>query len=112
MKRFILFILACMAFTSEIALSNGVTKQIPKNVQCILEGTGAGYCRIIFSNDLDSTCPNKNMVAFNPETTVLGKELYSMALAAVSAKETVEVRFIDAVCKTSAATIDWVKYGK
>ena len=110
MKKILLLFIATFLFITSYTHAES-TKQVPKQVQCILVGTGAGYCRIILPNNIETTCSNKNMVAFNPETSVLGKEIYSMALAAVSSKKTLEISFLD-TCQTSAATIDWIKYGE
>lgn len=105
-------LMSIITLLSSHALSDGVTEQIPKRVQCILEGAGAGYCRIIFPQDLSSNCTDKAWVIFSPETSILGKEIYSMALAAVTSKTTLKVAFIDSPCLKNASSIDWITYGK
>ena len=85
-------ILCCSIFSAFSASAFGVTiEAAPTAVGCIVEGTGSGTCDIIFPASVNTGCSNNTRVNFNPNTDVLGSQIYSMALAAVSAQKTIYV---------------------
>ena len=101
--------LVFLIFSVQQSYADGITRQVPSNIQCYLNGTGQGKCRIYFPEDF-SVCQHKNVIGFDPENGVLGKQVYSMVLAAISANKELEVSFIDSSCPLSSAYIDWIKY--
>ena len=96
---------------SLIAVANIVNAEIitaaPGGVFCVAAGTGAGRCDIVFPTGTVSSCANSTHVNFDPRNDLLGTEIYSMALAAVSAGKTLQISLLG--CNASGkAGIDWI----
>lgn len=83
----------------------------PLSLGCTLSGTGAGTCDIVFPDNTITSCANKTRVNFNPQTGVLGEQVYSMVLAAVSAD--IELTIGTLPCnELGKAEIDSISYSK
>lgn len=103
--------LRCLLLPSLIAAANIVNAEIitevPVGVLCVAAGTGAGRCDIVFPTGTVSSCSNSTHVNFDPRNDLLGNEIYSMGLSAVSAGKALQISLLS--CSASGkAGIDWI----
>lgn len=98
-------LMSVVIFTSGFVQAESID-ETPIGVNCILSGTGVGTCDIVFPDSTISSCPNTSRVNFDPANGVLGREVYSMALAAVSVSKTLYIGLLP--CNDSGkAQIDY-----
>jgi hypothetical protein len=85
-----------------------VIVQVPQNLLCLVTGTGAGTCNIIFTPGAVTSCPNNSTVVFDPEAGVLGKQTYALVLSAIAAGKEVHIS-VEGCHSSGKANIGWIK---
>ena len=109
MNYYFRILFGVLMLAASIQINAEIINAQPMGVSCIASGTGAGTCDIIFSANTVTSCSNTTNVSFDPRNDTLGKEIFGMALAAVSSGKNLNISLL-ACDAAGKAGVDWIVF--